>query len=70
MDKKYYESDFNKLVPEQNKGKLPFTLFWQSLDGRLQLKEYDNLQDAVTHVKHLRKLGRKPILFARLIIDE
>lgn len=49
-------------------GRLAYMLFWQSLDGRLEVVYFDTYKDAHERFIHLQSLGRKPKLYRELAI--
>jgi len=51
---------------KSKKGFLGFLVWWQSLDGRMQIKYYSNYPGACNHYKHLESLGRKPQIWRRV----
>lgn len=48
---------------KESKGNLPYMLYWQSLDGRLQVEYIDTVEIAAEKFDWLKKLGRQPKLY-------
>lgn len=61
MKIKYVKSD---------KRNLGFLVWWQSLDGRLEIKYFGKSKDAIIAYKGLKSFGRKPEVWRRLDLKE
>jgi len=54
---------------KSEKGNLGFLVWWQSLDGRLEIKYYCKFSEAVKGFEGLKSLGRKPEIWRQVEID-
>lgn len=51
---------------EEEPGNCAIMLFWQSVDGRQQIKYYDTFNEAQSHAKYLKSLGRLPVMYHQI----
>jgi hypothetical protein len=55
---------------DEGKGNLPFTVFWLSLDGRPQCKDFENWKEAYRQFDWLRSLGRSASIYRQVNVEE
>lgn len=50
----------------RGKGNLSFLVWWQTLDGRLQIDYFDSYSDAKDKVEWLKVIGRDPQMWRKV----
>jgi hypothetical protein len=51
-------------LAKEDKGNLAYTVMWISMYGGLSKKDYDTEQEALSQIKHLKKINKNYVYIA------